>query len=426
MSSIKLLALTSRNYLVIFLALTLFFFGIFYFIIEKEVLKSTDEVLFNRKTHIIEHFNMNQGVISTETPGYADFAITQLDSKDLLADQYSDTLIYESVDQEWDEFRKLKSTAIINGKPYSLILVTPRLETHEIVESILESLIVVFIIMVAVFYLSTRYLSRKLWQPFYDTLQRLNNFEVGQSRQIELTTTHIAEFASLNKAIQDLTDRTQRTFLDQKQFIENASHELQTPLAITQSKLELLVEDPHLTEKQSEIIQTLIHSTHRLTKLNKTLLLLSKIENQQFPQSEDVELKPLLEEILRNFEEQQENLKLTLNLNIGTPAHLTANKVMMDLMLTNLIKNAFFHNKLEGTISIDASADHFLISNTSDGPSIPNTKLFQRFYKLSASKDSWGLGLAIVKKICDINQWTIEYSFTADRHSFAVSFLDQN
>lgn len=422
MSTIKLLALTSRSYLVIFLALTLFFFGIFYFIIEKEVLKSTDEILYNRKMHFIEHFNMTQEVIPAEPPGYADFAITQLDSKDLPADQYSDTLIYESIDQEWDEFRKLKSTAIINGKPYSLALVTPRLETHEIVESILESLVVVFIVMVVVFYLSTRYLSRKLWQPFYDTLHRLNNFEVEQSKGIELTTTHIAEFAALNKAIQDLTGRTQRTFLDQKQFIENASHELQTPLAITQSKLELLVEDPQLTEKQSEIIQALINSTQRLTRLNRTLLLLSKIENQQFFEKEQVNLKPLLEEILTNFEEQLENLNIHLTIHVKQDAALPANKILIDLMLTNLIKNAFIHNTKGGSITVDADCHHFSISNSSAAEAIPPNKLFFRFYKQSASKESWGLGLAMVKKICDMNQWTISYSFKEGQHSFVVTF----
>ncbi len=422
MKPIKLLTLTSLNYLGIFLVLTLFFFGIFYFIIQKEVFKSTDEVLYNRKMHVLEQFSKNKGNISPEVFGYTDFVITPLSQERTGADVYSDTLIYETVDKEWDEFRKLASIVEVDGKHYRMEIAIPRLETHEIVESLIESLLVVFIVMVVSFYLSTRYLSKKLWKPFYDTLRLLNGFEVEQSNGLELTSSRIEEFVALNKSIQDLTGRTRRTFIDQKQFIENASHELQTPLAITQSKLELFIEDPHLTEHQSEIIQTLINSTQRLARLNKTLLLLSKIENQQFLEKEEVHLKPLLEEILSNFEEQLETLKINVKMDFAGDGTLHANKIVADLLLTNLIKNAFFHNAPNGSINIQVEARSFSISNTSANGAIPKEKLFQRFYKQSTAKDSWGLGLAMVKKICDINQWQLSYSYVESQHVFVVFF----
>lgn len=420
MRPIQLLTLTSRNYLVVFLVLTLFFFGVFFYMIQKEVYHSTDEVLYNRKIHILEEFNKRESKVPEDILGYSDFVITP--SAIIQPDRYSDTLIYESIDQEWDEFRKLTTSFKVAGKFYQLELVVARLETHEIVESILQSLLIVFVLMVVVFYLTSSYLSKRLWRPFYNTLQQLNNFEVDHSKGLVLLASRIEEFETLNKAIIDLTGRTRTTFLNQKQFIENASHEMQTPLAITQSKLELLIEDPGLTEPQSEIVQTLINTTQRLTRLNKTLLLLSKIENLQFLEKESVPLKPLVEEILLNFEEQQGNLKIHVFSEINPDIALDANRTLVDLLLTNLIKNAFFHNIQNGSIHIQANHDRLSISNTSGGEAIPQEKLFQRFYKQSVNKESWGLGLAMVKKICDMHLWKIFYSKTGAQHEFMVHF----
>ena len=101
---------------------------------------------------------------------------------------------------------------------------------------------------------------------------------------------------------------------------------------------------------------------------------------------------------------------------------LHANKIVADLLLTNLIKNAFFHNAPNGSINIQVEARSFSISNTSANGAIPKEKLFQRFYKQSTAKDSWGLGLAMVKKICDINQWQLSYSYVESQHVFVVFF----
>jgi len=426
MKTVKLLTLTSRNYLIIFLVLSLIFFAVFYGIIRMEVYESTDEVLYNKKEHILSQFKKQKGNISSEVFAYAGFTIQPATDPSgasaAMADRYSDTLIFEPVDREWDEFRKLSSYFELKGVVYRLEIVNARLETHEIVGGIVQSLVVVFIMMVGVFYLTTRYFSKRLWQPFYRTLQQLNDFEVDKMQALDLTDSRIEEFTALNKSILQLTHRTRGAFLNQKQFIENASHEMQTPLAIALSKLELLIEDPQLTERQSEIIQALINSTHRLAKLNRTLLLLSKIENQQFMEKEGVRLKPLFEEILTYFEEQKENLQLKVTTEISQDATVNANPVLVDLLFTNLVKNAVSHNVLQGSVRLVVDHKTCTISNTSSGEAIPEGKLFQRFYKQSIYKDSWGLGLALVKKICMINQWPISYSKQDAVHTFTVQF----
>jgi signal transduction histidine kinase len=240
---------------------------------------------------------------------------------------------------------------------------------------------------------------------------------------MNLNTSRIREFSILNKAITELTTKARHTFNNQKQFIENASHELQTPLAINQNKLEQLTNDPNLTEQQADIIQTLINSTQRMSRLNKTLLLLSKIENEQFLETERVYLAPLVEENLQAFEDQQELKHIALYIHIDENAYVTGNKTLIDLLISNLVKNAFVHNYEGGTIFLNFAGNKLSISNTSDNPEIPAEKLFQRFYKNTNRKESWGLGLAIVNKICMLNNWKISYSKRDnDLHSFTILF----
>jgi signal transduction histidine kinase len=107
---------------------------------------------------------------------------------------------------------------------------------------------------------------------------------------------------------------------------------------------------------------------------------------------------------------------------IQPDATVIANPVLVDLLFTNLIKNAFSHNTLHGSVHLVVDATRCTISNTSSGDAIPEGKLFQRFYKQSLYKDNWGLGLALVKKICTINQWPITYSKLDTTHSFTVQY----
>jgi len=421
MKPIKLLTLTSWNYVIIFTVLTLLFFGIFFIIIQKEVLNSTDEVLYNREVRILEEIKKN-GQIPAGDFRFTDFRIMPVNEIMKIKPYYSDTSIYESVDREWDQFRKLSETVKIGSHTYLLEIVAARMETHEIVSSIIKSLSLVFALMVSAFFFTSRYFFQKLWKPFYTTLNTLNKFEIDQPEDIDLKPVRIEEFTSLNNSITELIHRTRKTFYNQKQFIENASHEMQTPLAITQSKLEQLIDDPSLTEHQSEIIQTLIHSTQRMKRLNKTLLLLSKIDNDQFLEKEVVIISNLVGEIITVFEDQRDALNIKLTANIDQHFSIVGNRTLIDLLITNLVKNALVHNVNNGSLSIECTDKQLKVSNTSCLDAIPNEKLFARFFKNSNRKDSWGLGLAIVYRICLVNGWKIQYGKVSNIHTFTVTF----
>lgn len=423
MKPLKLLYLTSRNYLAIFLGLLILFFGVFYFILRFEVTQNIDEILFNRKNNIIEVFTAKEGKIPYEEFSFTDFAITPID-KNNLGDVYSDTLIFEKTDQEFDEYRKLTTSFDFNQQGYKLEIVKAHLEAVEIINTVVISLALIFVMMLAVFYFTTRLYSGKLWYPFYNTLAQLKKFEVEKPARIELESSRIEEFNELNKSIEELIERAQNSFVSQKQFIENASHEMQTPVAVIQNQLEMWIGDPNLTESHSEKIRMLLDSTQRLSRLNKTLLLLSKIENQQFFEVDKVDVRRLIEKIMTYFEGQQENLEIAVSQSLEN-VYVEANATLMDTLITNLIKNAFFHNVKQGSITITLGINTFEITNTSFLPEIPREKLFQRFFKQSAAKDSWGLGLAIARKICDVSGWSLEYQFQGNEHVFRVHFCEK-
>jgi signal transduction histidine kinase len=423
MKSVKLLTLTSLNYVVIFTILTFITFSLFFFFLKSGVTRSMDEALANRKSRILKEIRKNGNKPLIDAFQLTDYRLSPSIVKAPSSNIYSDTLIYDGGDDETVQFRKLSTAVKIDSQFYKLEIVIPIMEREAIVSSLTKTLSLVFVLMVSTFFFTTRFFSKKLWRSFYITLDKLNEFEIDRSTDLELKRSRIEEFGTLNKAITELTARARYTFNNQKQFIENASHELQTPLAINQNKLEQLTDDPNLTEQQSEIIQTLINSTQRMIRLNKTLLLLSKIENEQFLEIEQVFIAPLVQEILSAFDDQREIKKITLHTNIDENSYVTGNKILIDLLISNLIKNAFVHNYKGGTISLDFTGKYLVISNTSDGREIPTEKLFQRFYKNTSRKESWGLGLAIVNKICTLNNWKINYSKLDNIHSFTILFI---
>jgi signal transduction histidine kinase len=416
-----LLTLTSRKYMLAFLALLAIFFGVFYFIMRMEVLISINEILFNRKSNLIKEFNSSNGNIPFEQFKFTDFKISE--TRDQIADTYSDTLIYEPTDQEYDEYRKLVTTFDHDDKRYKLEIVKAHLESDEIISTVLLSLALMFLLMLAVFYFMTRYFAGRIWQPFQNTLNRLNVFEPEKTGAIPYEESRIIEFNSLNKSIHELTARVHQSFLSQKQFIENASHEMQTPLAIIQSQSELLITDSALTENQSEKMKRILDSTQRITKLNKALQLISKIENAQFIDIEQCDLKKTVEKILSYFDGQQENLNIAVDLDLKFVV-VSANSTLVEVLITNLIKNAFLHNVLNGKIQIILTERTLSIINTSSQTELPKDRLFQRFFKQGQNRESWGLGLAISKRICEINNWTLSYAASETEHTFVIDFTN--
>lgn len=296
------------------------------------------------------------------------------------------------------------------------------LEKDIMIGMMIQFLLIFLVISIALF-LTLRFATKRLWQPFDDTLQKAEQFNLAQSEIPLFADTDIQEFARLNQSLGELMKKDQDTYRIQKEFTENASHELQTPLAIIRSKLDLLMQED-LQESQMRLVSELYELTMRMGHLNRNLLLLAKIENAQYTALEEVDLAAMLSYSLPLYETLQNDKTLRMEDRRNDPNRkLLANAVLLECLLKNLIVNALRHAKQNAEVRISIEDNRLTISNESiDGKSLDAETLFRRFRSGDAKQKGNGLGLAIVKAICDFHHWMVEYKFEAGHHHFIVNF----
>ena len=329
--------------------------------------------------------------------------------------------VYDSLEHEFRPFRQLSSSVDIKGKPYVLSIQLSLVDNEQLLFAISVIQTVLVILLVGGLLFLNRSLSRKIWKPFYDTLEQLKEYELDKSKFIEPEATNINEFDDLNKTVSLLTDRSRKAYLQQKEFIENASHELQTPLAIFQGKLDLLMQSPSLTESQANTLLELEETAQRMSRLNRNLLLLSKIDNEQFVEKEELEISQLINELLTNLRPVAEIDHITIQCH-AEPFVLKCSKPLIEIFLTNLFHNAIRHNLVNGKVIVNLSGSALQISNTGGPIQMSPEKMFERFSKENANMNSTGLGLAIVKKIGNTCGYLVNYSYSEGMHHFFIKF----
>lgn len=298
----------------------------------------------------------------------------------------------------------------------------PELDLEEdIVQGILLQFILISGVLGIAIVLMMRLISKRLWEPFDKTLKQIEGFKLENGEIPLLADSNIKEFTRLNHALNRLMENSVKSYKTQKEFTENASHELQTPLAVFQSKLDVLLQQPDLTASQAETIQGLYQVTNRLTRLNRNLLLLAKIDNKQYNQMDSINLVATLEELFPFLESLAEGI--TLHRSFQSPVFtIKGNKILLESLINNLVVNAVRHNIPNGDIDIAIEGNQFIISNTSGAEALDPHLLFNRFYRPSEKIKGNGLGLAIVKAICDYHGWEINYKYANNRHYFRIQF----
>jgi len=328
---------------------------------------------------------------------------------------------YDTLDQENEPYRVLLSPVLIQGKPYHLRVRLSMVESEDLITGIVSLFLVIMVLLLTGLYLITRYFSKKLWQPFYDTLQQIEHFEIDKSSALHLPETSVEEFQRLNAALHKLAARNSLIYKSQQEFIENAAHELQTPLAIFQAKLETLMQQP-LTPEQADVLLSLSESASRLNRLNKNLLLLSKIDNENYAGKETIRLKDLLEKMLEFFTEQAREKYISVRLDTEAPGEASSNPVLAEIVISNLLLNAIRHNIENGVLTVSLEKNALSVSNTGPSSGLHADKLFLRFSRSGTISHGSGLGLAIIKKIADLNGWKISYAYRENLHVFTLVF----
>ena len=418
----KLLHKTSRAYLIYSVLILIISAPIFYYATTRLYIKEADDTLLLHKKEFLRY--------TASTLKYTDISVwnsfnrnSKIDSvKQITKDTLFFSSYYDTLDAQIEPYRELNFPVNIQGKSYTYSERINLVETEDLIKSIAFLFLAIILILLVGLFLITRKLSLNLWNPFYKTLQQIESFEIDKTKQPNFPKTDIEEFSRLNTSIQKLIEKNTIIYKSQKEFIENAAHELQTPLAVFQAKIDTLIQRSDITQEQSEILASLNENVSRLNRLNRNLLLLSKMENDSYSDKQTIELNSFVQKNFDFFTEQAVAKHLTITTDLKEQVQIQSNPVLAEIFISNLFLNAIKHNIEGGQLSVTISNNKMIFSNSGKPFPLEIKKQFSRFSKTNPSEQGTGLGLSIVKKIADINNWTITYNYENNLHSFSISF----
>ena len=320
---------------------------------------------------------------------------------------------------EYEPGRGLVTSVAVGNKYYKILIVESKVETEDLIRLIFTITIGVILLLLLVLLATNRLILNRLWQPFYNIMKELRLFSIAGTREIPEAATDIDEFKELNNTVVGMAAKARHDYKDLKTFTENASHELLTPIAVINSKLDTLIQTENFSDRQSKLLNDLYGAVSRLNRLNQSLLLLVKIENRLLHEQQHINLRELVEEMIVQFDEifQDKDLKLTYSLD---DKEIYASRYLAEILLSNLLSNAIRHNYTGGEIMINLTADSLIIQNTGDDLPLKD-EIFTRFHKSSGSEGS-GLGLTISRQICENFGFSLNYYFRDGYHTFIVDF----
>ena len=332
-----------------------------------------------------------------------------------------DTLMYDPRQDEVELFKELsKSTNTANGV-YEIKVRSLIIESEDIFVGIIVSFLSILAIAFLIVFFINRSRNERMWKPFFTSLDTLKTFSFDTKEPIVFESSNIQEFNELNTGLNELVTKIRGDYNNLKQFTEDVSHEAQTPLAIMQAKIENIINQNGISDTQYEELNSIQKDIKRLTQLNKRLILLAKIDNDQFANAQLVDLEPLIKERIADFEDLSEN---TFSVEVNPNSKIKVDTYLAEILVNNLLSNAIKYSVPKSTIHIKASSLMIEVSNTGNATLENPKKVFERFYKEGASKKATGLGLSIVNKICTYYNFRPSYRFreSEDLHQFRIDF----
>ncbi len=418
----KLLYRTQRIYLIYFVVIIVITAPLFYFIIHRMYISNADESLRLRE------YEFKKNNIATlrkrDIPVWNKYNpdVKILEDIGLKKDSLFYAHYYETQDNETELYRELNTPVTIENTPFTLSARVNLVESQDLILGIAAVFLAIIVLLLVGLFFINKKLSGKLWKPFYQTLQKIEDFEIDKQKRPVFSDNDIEEFNRLNNSINDLIEKNILIYNNQKEFIENAAHELQTPIAVFKAKIDTLIQRPDVTKEQSEVFASLYDSVSRLSRLNKNLLLLSRIDRNRFDKTVAFSLTELIKKQLAFFTAQAEQKQIEIITDLRNDLTIHAHQGLTEILVNNLLLNAIRHNVRNGKIYISVTEKKLEISNTGELRKLPSENLFGRFFRSGSSGQGTGLGLAIVKKIVDLNNWKISYSFIDNLHHFSVHF----
>lgn len=409
----------------LFLLPIMFLWGIlFYKAIMNEVLDEMDDNLEDYSEEIIRRALGGDELPSISNGSNNQYFLTPITDEEAMSRPeilYKDSMLY-IIDKNEKEPARILETVFVNdmNQKYLLHVATPSIDRFDLIESIIYWIIFLYALLFITVVLINMIVFYRSLRPLYVLLKWLDGYEIGKENIPLDNSTEIIEFKKLNDAVIKNT-RLHESYNDmQKQFIGNASHEMQTPVAICINRVELMMNDENMDEKHmrqlSEIHSSLVH----LSKLNKSLLIMSRIDNGQYSDIKTLGLSVFVDKYIENLSEVYSYMKIKVEYKKYCDFIIDMNDTLAEMLVTNLLKNAFVHNFEGGRIKVVVNKDNLVVSNSGESKALDSNIIFSRFYHGNKKEGSTGLGLAIVKQICDVSSLEISYLFVDTMHTFIV------
>ena len=420
----KLLSYTYRKLALLLFLLMAVWGVLFYYAIIDEVVDETDDTLENYGEILMESALHDPSILETEGSLMSFYKFTPISEEEgrHYRQVFYDATVYIELEDE-DEPVRVMCTAfrMPDGQYYELKLMISILERDDMVEAMLWYLGALFLLFLICTSIGIQLVLKGVFRPLHRLLDWLHCIQPGKEVPPLDNPTKIREFRQLSDAALDMGNRSYKAYEEQKQFIENASHELQTPLAIVRGKVELLAESEGMTEQQMEQLDEIYATLGRAVKLNKSLLLLSRIENGQYTEMEDVSVDEILDELLPDLMDIYEHKQVRLiRKREEQPFIIRCNPSLAQILVSNLVKNSLLHNREGGELQVLTTPTSLVIKNTGDVP-LDGEKLFRRFYHgMDGKKDSTGLGLAIARSIALSSSLKLTYEWQDGMHTFRL------
>jgi signal transduction histidine kinase len=388
------------------------------------IYEELDEFLLNRKKEIIKVFKENPAILNLQNFRLFNFKIEEIKEKDAktVKQGYSDVELFVPNEGEKEPFRKLTAVFKHKGKYYKLSIVASLIDKQQVKTLIVFSTLLLQIILLLIILYFNRKMLKKVWKPFYFLLDEIKKYRIDKHILPSFVDTNIDEFKLLNNALKDLLEKNRTVFLEQKQFIDNVSHEIKTPLAVIKSQTEMLMQSESITENFGDSLNNIYENVTKINRITETLLLLSKIDNNQFLDKKTVNINTVIDKLINKYQELIRFKQLEVTVENNATIKVDMNETLSEIFLTNLFVNAIAHNVRNGFIKVETGKSKFKISNSSVEYKGNPDDFFKRFTKNSSSSVSTGLGLAIVKSICELYGFKIEYKVENKCHTIEIYF----
>ncbi len=414
----KLLRIINKKYalfsvIILVAGIVLIYFFLRYFINREEIEKLNDTkqaVLksLNGGNNIefyplveIKEINENQHLQETETT--------------------TDTTIFNPDENEPDSYKQISFIYSKGTKKYLIFIRTDNIDTSDIMLSLGLPLFILILTVLLISNIIINRINYKIWKPFYKNLNRLKSFSASDKNELQLMPSGIDEFADLNNSLVELTNRIRRDYRNLKEFSENASHELQTPLSIIKVKIESMMQNENINGEQLDKIQSIYKMINRLSRLSKSFTLLSKLESMEYEKKEEVCLQEFISKKINEFSEIAEAKQISVKSKFEADKKLVINTDLLEILFSNLLSNAIKYNIVNGVIEIELSENRIIVKNSGNPPDKDTGKMFDRFEKGSQSEESSGLGLTIVRQICTMNKFDVKYTFQNSFHIVEIT-----